>query len=401
MAKLSKKQKSDHANTVLEKAISYDTADNASKAQQRGNARPTAYTKETGYGSTLTTADVRLMNPDGSSNVVQRGLPWFRPNDAYHTLIRMHWAKFWGLLMGSYLALNALFAFVYYFVGVHNLKGANSTDELGAYWDAFFFSAQTLTTVGYGGMAPVGMMTNWLVVLHLVVGWTFFAIVTGVLYGRFSRPHAKLIYAKEAVVAPYKDGVAFMFRLANARNTTLIDVDVEIIYTQLEPLPNGDMARRFYNMELEVRHINFLTLSWTLVHPITPNSPLWGLSDVELSKRAAEVLVLVRAFDDTFSQTVHSRKSYRHEEITWGVKYRKIFASGDHGITELYLDKIHDYDQVVLPDWPTLEEEEPQTQLSAEPQTPAANERVTVELLNQASNASGRIAPSVAKPFLY
>lgn len=113
------------------------------------------------------------MNPDGSSNVRQRGLSWFRPNDAYYALIRMHWAQFWGVILGSYLTLNALFAFIYYGIGIKHLKGASATDELGAYWDAFFFSAQTLTTVGYGGMAPTGLLTNWLVVIHLVVGWTF------------------------------------------------------------------------------------------------------------------------------------------------------------------------------------------------------------------------------------
>lgn len=182
--------------------------------------------------------------------------------------------------------------------------------------------------------------------------------MTGVLYGRFSRPHATLIYANEAVVAPYKDGAAFMLRFANARSTTLIDVDTEMIFTQLEPTANGDLSRRFYTMDLEVRHINLLTLSWTVVHAITPESPLWGQSEETLRQRAAEVLVMVRAFDDTFSQTVHSRKSYRHEEITWGAKYRKIFAAGSHGITELFLDKIHDYDEVALPDWPIAEERE-------------------------------------------
>ena len=174
------------------------------------------------------------------------------------------------------------------------------------------------------------------------------ALATGVIFARFSRPSTRIIYSRNAIVAPYRDKTALEFRIANARSSQLIDVQVQAILTKIEHV-GGTTIRKFYELELERNRVVFFPLSWTVVHPISPASPLWRLSHRDLVEADAELLVLLIGTDETVSQSVHSRSSYQAEEIVWGAKFANMFMRNEaEGIIGMNLDRIHDIEPVLL-----------------------------------------------------
>lgn len=298
-----------------------------------------------GFGTKPTVNNQRIMNRDGSSNIRRTGLKFFRTTDTYDKLIKLSWTKFGLLILVSYILINMIFASAYLYLGIENIEGAQGKTSTEHFWDAFFFSAQTISTVGYGHLSPKGMPTSLLAAFESMLGLLAFALATGLLYGRFSKPSAKIKFSKSMIMAPYQDGKGLMFRLANYRNNQLIDIEVEVLLS-VNALRDGKMARQFYNLELERNNINMLTLSWTVVHPVTEKSPLSGLTPQDLDDGDAEFLILLKAFDDTFSQTVHSRTSYQYEEIVWDVKFKSIIEPDSKGILTLNMAGLSDYEKV-------------------------------------------------------
>jgi len=163
-----------------------------------------------------------------------------------------------------------------------------------------------------------------------------------VIFARFSRTSARIIYSRNAIVAPYRGKTALEFRIANARSSQLIDVQVQAILTKIEQV-DGTPIRKFYELELERNRVVFFPLSWTVVHPITPASPMWGLAHDDFTKSDAELLVLLIGTDETISQTVHSRSSYQADEIVWGAKFANMFMRTEsEGIIGMHLNRIHE-----------------------------------------------------------
>jgi inward rectifier potassium channel len=292
-----------------------------------------------GFGTQPVSANQRLMNADGSSNVRRTGLPIFRSADTYNWLISMSWKKFLFIILIAYLVVNTLFATLYVSIGIEHLKGADGISPRDHFFDAFFFSAQTISTVGYGHISPDGFATSCLAAFESMLGLLAFALATGLLYGRFSRPTAKVVYSPNMVIAPYKKIKGLMFRLANLRNNQLIEIEVQVVMSYNE-LVDGKKIRRFYPLELERAKIGLLTLSWTVVHPIDEHSPIFEKTAEELADAEVEILVLLKAFDDTFSQTVHTRTSYRDEDIIHNAKFSSIFSRDGNGRTTLDLSRI-------------------------------------------------------------
>jgi inward rectifier potassium channel len=290
----------------------------------------------------------RIINRDGSINIKRRGLPYLSTFDNYNTLITMPWPKFWFIVIGAYLLTNILFATIYVLLGIHNLLGSDTETPLHSFLSAFFFSAQTLSTVGYGHVSPKGIPTNIVAAFESMMGLLAFAIATGLLYGRISRPSAKIEFSDHLLVAPYAPtGRGLMLRLANKRRNVLIDLTVEIIFSYNEEV-NGKIIRRFHNLNLERSQVSILTLSWTVVHPIDENSPLYHLTPEVLEAGNASFAVLLQAFDDTFSQTVHSRTSYLFDEMVWGGKFMPAFFDDPNGLVTLDINRISDYEKVAL-----------------------------------------------------
>jgi inward rectifier potassium channel len=301
-----------------------------------------------GFGPQPVMKNQPLINKDGTPNVKRVGLSFFNTANNYHTLITMSWTKFWLLVVSGYLVINLFFAFLYMLLGPNSLDGSSGAVNLTHFWDCFFFSAQTISTVGYGHISPKGMGANSIAAIESMMGLLAFALATGLLYGRFSRPSAKIAYSKNILIAPYLEkGRGVMFRLANLRRNMLIDLDIEIIFSFNETV-DGKTVRRFYPLELERSKVSVLTLNWTVVHPLDENSPLIDMTADDLEKTEAGFAVLLRAFDDTFSQTVHSRTAYQAHEIVWGAKFKPVFERAEDGRIVLDLARISDYEPFEL-----------------------------------------------------
>ncbi|MDB5129640.1 ion channel [Mucilaginibacter sp.] len=299
-----------------------------------------------GFGPQPVIKSQPLINKDGSVNVKRRGLSRFNTADTYHTLIKMSWTRFWVVVLSGYLIANLFFASIYVLIGMDSLDGASGHNHMSHLLDAFFFSAQTISTVGYGHISPRGVVANSVAAFESMIGLLAFALATGLLYGRFSKPSAKIVYSDNILVAPYKEnGRGLMFRLANIRKNVLIDLQVEIIFSYNE-MVNDKPIRRFFPLEVERKFVSLLTLNWTVVHPLDENSPLIDMTLDDLEKGAASFAVLLKAFDDTFSQTVHSRTSYTAHDMVWDAKFIPMFNRDETGRIELDMSKIGDYNLV-------------------------------------------------------
>lgn len=303
--------------------------------------------RDFGFGTKVVSRNQRLMHPDGRSNVRKKGLDFFEKLQFYHSLIKMSWTKFNLIVVASYIVMNLFFAGLYELIGVENLAGVTGKTPLEKFEDAFFFSAQTLTTLGYGRINPVGNLASTVAAIESMVGLLGFALATGLLYGRFSRPRARLVFSKNAVVAPYQGINGWMFRFASKSHSELLDVEVNVILTMIAN-DDGKEIRKFYPLELERNKITMLSMSWTVVHPIDEKSPMKDLSYADLEKSDAEFLIFFKAFDDTFADTVHSRTSYRYDQVVFGAKFVTIIGKGNDGSPQLDFSGIDEFEKVDL-----------------------------------------------------
>ena len=302
----------------------------------------------TGFGTSSSNSGGRFYNRSGGPNVIKRGINILDRNSWYHTMLAMSRGKFLFLIFTVYILVNIVFAGIYYVVGVEHLAGIHR----GSFWknftEVFFFSTQTFTTVGYGRISPVGFLTSAVATFEAFLGLLSFAIATGLFYGRFSRPQAFLKFSHNALIAPYRDGIALMFRMSPFKNNNLSEAEVKLTLA-MRVDENGKMANKFYALDLEFSKVNSLALSWTVVHPIDEKSPLFDLTLEDLQSANAEVLVFVKAFDDVFSNTVMTRTSYVAAEIIWGAKFKLMYYTNeDQSKTVLDLDKINEYEKIDL-----------------------------------------------------
>ncbi len=306
----------------------------------------------TGFSTSNNTEGGRLTRKDGSVNLTKTGMPFWERISLYHSLLRMSRGKFLLSVFLFYSTLNVVFAFIYILIGVENLKGIVPVDDmLNNFEQAFFFSSQTLTTVGYGHISPSGLAANAVASLESFVGILSFALVTGLLYGRFTRPQAYLVYSDNAIIAPFKGGKALMARIATYKNNHLTDVEALVTIAMHVYDDNGNKLRRFYSLDLEIKKVNSLALSWTLVHPIDENSPLYGMTEGDIQNADVEILYFIKGFDDHFSNIVQQRFSYVYSELVFGARFLPMFHRSDNNMsTVLELDKINLYEYAELPE---------------------------------------------------
>jgi inward rectifier potassium channel len=301
-----------------------------------------------GFGSNASSYGGRFVTKSGNPNVRKTGIGFLDSISWYHTMLNIPRWKFMVIVVLFYFVVNCFFATLYYAIGVEHLKGVEMTTTMDKFGQAFFFSIQTFTTVGYGHISPNGFAASAIAAIEALFGLLSFAIATGLFYGRFSKPKAHILFSQNAIIAPFENGTALMMRITPYKNANLTDVEAKItLGFQVEE--NGKITNKFYTLDLEMAKVNSLNLSWTLVHPITETSPLFGFTAEDYKNNVGEIIVFIKAFDDMFSASVVKRSSYVFGEVVFGAKFIPMFSrSEDDSRTLLHIDKLNAFTRVEL-----------------------------------------------------
>jgi inward rectifier potassium channel len=298
-----------------------------------------------GFGSVIGGAqERRLLNRDGTFTSKRVGFPALSYLNGYHALLTVSWPRFLAMVATAYFALNALFAWGYLLCGVPGLGGQGESSMGGHWLRAFFFSVETFATIGYGHVYPVGGAANWVVTIESLVSLLAVALMTGIVFARFSRPTAAVMFSDVAVVGPYQGTTGFMFRITNARSNQLMELEAKVLFSRLD-----GKGRRYDQLKLERTKVVFFQLSWTIVHPITEASPLFGCTHQDLVDTDAEFLILLSGIDETFAQMVHARSSYKPPEIVYGAKFATIYnpVAAD-GTISIDVSRLSEIEHVLL-----------------------------------------------------
>jgi inward rectifier potassium channel len=305
---------------------------------------------ETGLGTNTTlSGGGRFFNRDGNPNMEVMGMNLWERLNIYHSLLTMSMWKFLLVVVVYFLGTNLIFTGIYYLIGIEHLGGLLQVQGLELFGEVFFFSAQTFTTVGYGRINPMGFAASFTASMEALTGLMTFAIATGIMWGRFSRPKAYIRYSRNAIVAPFREGIALMFRMVPFTRNYLVNVEVKVTLA-MQVQEDGQTKNRFFNMPLDIAKANTMTANWTLVHIINEDSPIYGLTKEDLSNAHAEMLVFVQGFDESFSNTVISRTSYTYEEFVYGAKFLPMYHPSEDGMkTILHLDQLDAYEHTALP----------------------------------------------------
>lgn len=271
------------------------------------------------------------------SDVIRKGISHSKWHDPYHALLTISWDKFIALTVVSYVILNSIFALLY-LAQADSIKNAHP----GSFLDAFFFSVQTMATIGYGAMYPQTNYANMLVSIEALAGLVGVAMGTALMFARFSRPTARVLFSRVAVVAPHNGVLTLMFRAANERRNQIVEAQVSVSLIKDEMTEEGELIRRFYDLNLLRSQTRIFALSWTVMHPITEDSPFYGSTPESLAKAETDIIVTLMGTDETVSQTVHSRHYYITEEILFDQRFVDIFTRKSDGRRLLDFTRFHD-----------------------------------------------------------
>jgi inward rectifier potassium channel len=269
---------------------------------------------------------VRIVRPDGRFNVTRVGLfnpPW---RDIYHVMLTMPWPMFFLTISAIYLGANVVFACAY-LIGDNNIANAAPNSFL----DAFFFSVQTMASIGYGAMYPQTIYANLVVTVEALSGLMMLAAATGLMFARFSKPTARVLFSRVAIVTAHNGHPTLMFRAANQRQNRILEANVQLTLVHNSVTQEGQFMRRFTNLPLVRSHSPIFALSWTVMHVINDHSPLSRTTSHHLNDQDAELIVTLTGLDETLSQTIHSRHSYTPDEIQWNHQFVDLFGQMPNG----------------------------------------------------------------------
>ena len=267
--------------------------------------------------------------------------------ELYHWIINTSWKNYWIAVFAFYASMNFLFATAFYYLGTQNIAGISSSDSISDFLQCFFFSNQTFTTVGYGGMHPTGLASSWVASMEAFIGLMSFALATGTLYGRFSKPSSRILYSKNAIIAPFREGAAFQFMVANERSSNLMELEVTSNFSWIDSSTENP-NRQFLQLKYEVSKIAMFPTSWTLVHVINEESPMYGMTLQAMKDAEVEIFILIKGFDESYSQTIYSRSSFTAKDIVFGAKFVRPFFVDETGMLVLDLRKVGEYEKMEM-----------------------------------------------------
>ncbi|HKB45641.1 MAG TPA: ion channel [Chitinophagaceae bacterium] len=297
---------------------------------------------DTGFSTTGNINGSRFINRDGTFNLRKTGWSFWRRYSIYYRMISIPLWQFIAIIFIFYIGINLLFTFIYIFIGAAELTGMIAKDGWKMFKEIYFFSTQTFTTVGYGRVNPVGDAASSVAAIEALTGFLSFALATGLIYGRFARPRAHLAFSDDALIAPYRGKTALMFRFVCYKEQhALTDVTVQVNLAMLIQ-EDGQANYKYYDLPLERSKIESLPMNWTVVHPIDEQSPLLGFSADDLKTADAELYVLVKGFNDVYSNTVLQRTSYTYDEIKINHRFTPMYKETETG-TILELHKLNKF----------------------------------------------------------
>ncbi len=294
--------------------------------------------KDPGLGYNSQENSRGLINKDGSSNVVHVNKN-VNIDDLYIYFVEMSWGKFFFLVFLGYTFLNVFFGLVYTLIGIEEITQPNEF-FLYDFLNGFFFSAQTLTTVGYGGIAPHGVASNIVASFEAMLGLLSFSFITGLLYGRFSKPKAAIRFSDNLVLRNFKEHTALMFRLMNNRKTVMIEPEIKVTLVLNEEDKEGEYKREFYELRLERDSIMYLPTIWTVVHEISKESPLYKYTKEQIKNMDGHVYILLKYYEESFGQKVYQATSYKFSDLKIDMKYASSSYFDEEGYTILNHDKL-------------------------------------------------------------
>ncbi len=302
---------------------------------------------DTGFGTNASDYGGRFINRDGSFNLRKEGMPFWDRFSVFHSMLNLPSWKFIVLIVGFFLAINLVYTFIYLLVGTDGFTGMIASTPWQKFKEVYFFSTETFTTVGYGRVNPIGDGTNFVASIEAMSGFLSFAVATGLIYGRFSKPKSYLVFSDHALIAPYQDKTALMFRFVSYKdNHFLTNVEIKVnIGLQVDE--NNKHVYKFFDLQLERSRVDSLPMNWTVVHPIDENSPLAGFNFDDMKSADVELYVLVRAFDDVYSAMVLQRTSYTYEEIKFNKKFIPMYRESNDGKTTIVeLHKLNEHIEI-------------------------------------------------------
>ena len=294
--------------------------------------------EELGFGDAFDVRTTRLINEDGHFNIERRGQS---VKSVYLDLVGMSWPRFFLVIIAAYLVINALFALIFYWMGVEQITGIESVSPLKDFFNAFFFSIQTFTTVGYGHLSPSSLSASFIASLDSFVGLLSFALATGLFFSRFSRAEAHIEFSKHMLLAPYMGGKSLQLRLVHLKDTKVVGLEARVILSWLEMDKRGKLRRKFHRLPLEIDSIFLFPLNWTVVHMIDEASPLYEQDAQAIKDKNAEVLVVVKGYDESYGKEIHASASYDCGQLIDNAIFTPMYETTSEK-TILHLDRIND-----------------------------------------------------------
>ena len=301
-----------------------------------------------------------MASPPSPPGVTVLGAPRSTLRDFYHLFLRAGWWPALAVMVTVYLALNALFAVAYLFTGgVSNMRS-------GSFWDAFCFSVQTMGTIGYGAMYPTSAGANLVMIVESVTSLVVTAVATGLVFAKFSRSTARVAFSQYAAIGPMDGVPTLMLRVGNERGNSILEATIRVALVRTERLKEGSTFYRMYDLQLARERSPAMARSWTVLHPITETSPLFGATPESLVKDEVELLATLVGTDDTSLQPVHARHRYLDSEIVWGARHADVLSEDDKGNLVLDVRRFHE----LVPTVPIDGFQYPRTALPAPRTTP-------------------------------